>query len=265
MALRTYVLATLALSLCALPAKAGVRVVDEPLCDWLSGIGAAAQSHADREFAAAEGAARRALVALPRGAAAARAQAALGLALLARDAPAAAADALEAALGPPIPARAHLAFARGAALLAAGDAPRAARLFSEAAGGAGSLALAWTARLREAQALLAAGLAAEAVPLLEALLRAPADEAAAAEARLVLARALRATGDGDRAAATFRTLWLELPERPEAVAAGEALAAWRAAGGQIAPEEAAERAARAERLLVSGRPEAALAELEAAA
>ena len=237
--------------------------MDEPLCDWLSGIGSAAQAQADGELAVAEGAARRALLARPHGAAAARAQAALGLALLGRESPAGAADALEAALGPPMPARAHLAFARGKALLLAGDAPQAARLFSQAAVAAGPLALGPIARLREAQALLAAGLAAEGVPLLEALLRAPAD-ALAPEARLSLARALQAVRDDERAAATYRALWLEAPERPEAVAAGEALAAWRAAGGQLPPETGADHAARAERLLAAGRPEAALAELEAA-
>lgn len=258
-----YVACTLALCLAGTPAEAAGRV-EEPLCDWLSGIGTAAQSQAEGDYAVAEGAARRALLARPHGAAAARAQAALGIALLARDAPATAADALEAALGPPMPARAHLAFARGQALLAAGDAPHAARLFSEAASAGAGLALASTARLREAQALLAAGLAAEAAPLLEALLRAP-DEAAAPEARLALARALRTLRDDERAAATFRSLWLDLPDRPEASAAGEALSAWRAAGGPVPPESGADRAARAERLVAAGRPEAALLELEAAA
>jgi len=252
------------LGLLAAPATARARV-DEPLCDWLSGIGAAAQSQAEGEWAAAEGAARRALLARPHGAAAGRAQAALGLALLARDAPAAAAEALEAALGPSVPARAHLAFARARALLAAGDAPRAAHVFGEAAGAAGNLALASTARLHEGEALLAAGLAPEAAPLLEGLLRTSTQEAALPETRLALARALRALGDGERAAAIFRTLWLEVPELPEAAAAGEALAAWRAVGGQLPQETGADRAARAERLLASGRPEAALAELDLAA
>ncbi|HET7825589.1 MAG TPA: lytic transglycosylase domain-containing protein [Anaeromyxobacter sp.] len=246
------------------PTRATARA-DEPLCDWLSGIGAAAQAQSDGEWAAAEGAARRALGARPRGAAGARAQAALGLALLAREAPGPAAESLEAALGPPMPARAHLSFARGRALLAAGDAPRAAHLFAEAAGAAGNLALAPAARLKEAHALLAAGLAAEAAPILESFLRTAPDDPAAAEARLALGLALRAVGDGERAAATLRALWLELPDRPEAAAAGETLAAWRAAGVQIPPEAGAEHAGRAERLLASGRPEAALAELDLAA
>jgi peptidoglycan lytic transglycosylase len=267
-AFRTYArklaVATLSLLLSVTASRASARV-DEPLCDWLSGIGAAAQAQSDGEWATAEGAARKALLARPRGAAGARAQAALGLALLARDAPAPAAEALEVALGPPVPARAQLAFARGRALLAAGDAPRAARLFSEAAAAAANLALGSTARLREAQALLAAGLAAEAAPILESLLRASTDDAPAAEARLALGLALRAVGDGERAAATLRALWLDLPDRPEAAAAGETLATWRAAGVQIPPETGAEHAMRAERLLAAGRPEAAMAELDLAA
>lgn len=266
-AFRTYgpraAIATLSLFLWVTPTQARARV-DEPLCDWLSGIGAAAQAQSDGAWAAAEGAARKALAARPRGAAGARAEAALGLALLARDAPAAAAEALEAALGAPMPARAHLAFARGRALLAAGDAPRAAKLFGEAAGAAGNLALGPVARLKEAQALLAASLAPEAAPILESLLRASPDDPAAAEARLALGLALRAVGDADRAAATLRALWLELPDRPEAAAAGETLAAWRAAGVQVPPETGAGHAERAERLLAAGRPEAALSELDLA-
>ncbi len=133
------------------------------------------------------------------------------------------------------------------------------------AASARGLALADTARLREAQALLAAGLAAEAAPGLDGLLRGPLDDGLAAQARLALARALRALGDGERAAATYRTLWLEHPDRPEAAVAGEALASWRAAGGPVAPETGAEHALRAERLLAAGRPEEALLALDAAA
>jgi soluble lytic murein transglycosylase len=235
-----------------------------PLADWLGGIGRAAQSQASGDYAAAEGAARSALRARPHGAAAGRAQAALGLALLARDAPHEAADALEVALGAPNPARARLAYARGEALLACGDAPRAARLFAEAAAAAGALALAQPARLREAQALLAAGLASDAAPALDALLRGGLEGDAAAEARLALGHALRALGEGERAAETLRSLWLELPDRPEGAAAGVALAGWRAAGGPVPPESGAEHALRAERLLATGRAEEALIALAAA-
>jgi len=253
--------AALALLLAAAPARSGA---EEPLCDWLLSLAKAAQAQSGRDFAAAEAYAGRALRARPRGLAAARASASLGLALLAREDPARAAEALEVALGTPVPARFHLAFARAEALLAAGDAPHAARLFSEAKGG-GDLAVSRAAALRESEALLAAGLAAEAVPQLERLLRASSDPAAAAPVRLALARALRALGEDELAVATFRALWLELPDRAEALRAGDVLATWRAAGGPVPPETGADHAARAERLLASGRPDEALLALDAAA
>jgi soluble lytic murein transglycosylase len=249
------------LAVLALPSRAAAA---EPLCDWLLSIGRAAQAQADRDFSRAEAEARRALRARPHGTAAARASASLGLALVALEEPARAAEALEVALGSPVPARLHLAAARGDALLAAGDAPPAARLFGEAARGAGELALARTAALREAQALLAAGLATEAVPLLEAFVR-RADPASAAPARLALAQGQRALRQDELAVGTLRALWLELPDRPEGRAAGDALASWRAAGGPVPPESGADQADRAERLLVSGRPDDALVTLDAAA
>jgi soluble lytic murein transglycosylase len=257
-----YTLVAAAWVLAASPAHAA-GAGSEPLCDWLSGLAAAAQAQAEGDHAVAAGAAERALAARPRGIAAARAQASLGLALLALEAPADAAEALETALGSPVPARAHLAFARGRALLAAGDAPGAARLFAEA--GASDAAVATEARLREAEALLSAGLAPEAAPVLEALVAATGDEALSARARLALGHALRAVGAGDRAAATWRALWLELPERAEGAAAGAALASWRAAGGPVPHESGAEHAVRADRLLAAGRPEDALLALDAAA
>jgi soluble lytic murein transglycosylase len=206
----------------------------------------------------AEVAARRALAARPRGPASSRAALALGLALLARGAHEEAAEALETALAAPgTPARGHVAFARGEALLAAGDAPRAARLFAEAAA-AGELAVAREARFREADALIAAGLAAEAVPALEELLRALPEHPRAPAARLALARGLRETGEDARAAEAYRALWLELPERPEGRAAGAVLERWRAAAGPVPPPRGDEELARAERLLASGWPDAAL-------
>lgn len=258
---RTYAWAATAVALLAAAAPSAV-VAQEPLCDWLLSIGRAAQAQSERNFAAAEKEARRALRARPRGAAAARASASLGIALLALEDPARAAEALEVALGSAIPARLHLAFARAEALLAARDAPHAARLFAEAGRG-GDLAISRAASLREAQALLAAGLATEAVPQLEALLRAAPDAAAAAPARLALAQALRAVGQADLAVACLRALWLELPDRPEARAAGDALAAWRGAGGPVPPESAADHVVRAERLLAAGRPEESLLDLDA--
>jgi soluble lytic murein transglycosylase len=258
---RTYARAAAAAALLAvlLPAPAGAQ---EPLCDWLLSLGRAAQAHSEGDFGAAEGEARRALRARPRGAAAARASASLGIALLAREDAAGAAEALEEALGTPVPAPLHLARARGEALLAAGDAPRAARLFAQAA--RGDLAVSRAAALREAEALLAAGLAAEAVPQLESLLRAAADPVAAAPIRLSLAEGLRAVGRDDLAVLTLRALWLEVPDLPEALAAGEELAAWRRAGGPVPPDAGADHVARAERLLASGRADEALLALGAA-
>lgn len=254
---RSVLCAALALT----PAAAAARTA-EPLADWLAGIGAAAQAQADRDFPAAERAARRALAARPRGVAAARAQAALGLALLARGDALEAADALEIALGSPVsPARAHLAHARGEALLAAGDPSLAARLFAEAASH-GGLLVSSSARLREAQALLEAGLAAEALPSLERIAR--GSGAPSPPVLLALAHALRALGEDERAVAVLRTLWLELPDSPEAETAGAALDAWRSAGGPVPPDTGEERMDRAERLLAAGRPDAAISEVSAA-
>jgi soluble lytic murein transglycosylase len=253
----------LALAAGVLPTRARAAG-GSPLADWLAGIGRAAQAQASGDYAGAEGAARSALIARPEGPGAARAQAALGLALLARQAPGEAADALEVALGSPVPARARLAYARGEALLAEGEAHAAARLFSEAAAGASALALAGPARLREGEALLAAGLATYAAPALEALLREGLQGDAAARARLALGRALRALGDDARAQETLRALWLELPARPEGAAAGVALATWRSAGGPVPRESGVEHALRAERLIAAGRPDDALIALAAA-
>jgi soluble lytic murein transglycosylase len=259
----TYAAVALAAGLVAAAGPAPAAAA-EPLCDWLLALGRAAQAQADRDFARAEAEASRALRARPRGAAAARANASLGLALLALEEPARAAEALEVALGSPVPARLYLAAARAEALLAAGDAPHAARLFSDAARG-GDLAVARSAALREAQALLAAGLAAEAVPALRAVLDRAPEPGAGAAARLALGQGLRATGQDEAAVAALRALWLEVPDRAEARAAGDLLAAWRAAGGPVPAESGADGVARAERLLVAGRPEEALVALDAAA
>jgi soluble lytic murein transglycosylase len=260
---RTYAAVALAAALVALGLPAPARGA-EPLCDWLLSLGRAAQAQAGRDYVRAEAEATRALRARPRGPAAARAEASIGIARLALEDPARAAEALEVALGSAVPARLHLSAARAEALLAAGDAPHAARLFSDAARG-GELAVARTAALREAQALLASGLATEAVPGLEAVLRRTPDPAAAAAARLALGQGQRVLGQDELAVGTLRGLWLELPDRPEARVAGETLASWRAAGGPVPPDSAADHVARAERLVVAGRPEEALVALDAAA
>ncbi|MFT3915990.1 MAG: lytic transglycosylase domain-containing protein [Anaeromyxobacteraceae bacterium] len=205
------------------------------------------------------------MLARPRGPASALGQAALGLALAGRGEHEAATVALETALGgAPVPARAHLAFARAESLLAAGQAPLAARLFSQATLVPG-LALAHRARFREGDALFAAGLADEASAALEAVLAAAPEDRAAAHARLVLGRAARAAGDDARATATLRALWLERPAAQEARDAEAILSAWRSSGGPVPPFEPREHLDRAERLVLDGWPEAALAELDRAA
>ncbi|WP_041453423.1 lytic transglycosylase domain-containing protein [Anaeromyxobacter dehalogenans] len=251
-----------ALLLTARPACAA-RSVPEPLTDWLAGIGDAAQALAGGQADASAAAARRAFSARPRGAAGARAQAALGLALADAGQPADAAEALEVALAPAIaPARPHLAFVRGQALLASGEPHAAARLL-EQAGADPRLAVARRARFLAGEALVEAGLAAEAVATLDAALRAwPADPAAPA-ARLALGRAARAAGDEARAVETWRALWLEA-DLPQARSAGELLAAWRAAGGPVPLASADDHLARAERLVATARPDDALQELAAA-
>jgi soluble lytic murein transglycosylase len=249
-----------ALVAAAAPAVAAPR---EPLCDWLSGIGEAAEAQGAGDAGAAEIAARRALAARPRGPASARASAALGLAL-AKRAPAEAAEALEAALAErTMAARTHLAAARGEALLAAGDAPRAAALLGQAAR-ATDLAIARHSRHREAEALLAAGLAAEAVPLLEALVAETRDDPRTPAMRLALARGLGALGDVPAAAGALHALWLEAPASAEARGAGATLEAWRAAGAAVPAASPEDRLARAERLLAGGWPEAALLEVDEA-
>jgi soluble lytic murein transglycosylase len=237
---------------------------ENPLCDWFSGIGEAAQALADGRPERSEEAARRALAARPRGTAAARASAALGLALRARGAHAAAADALEVALAPPTaPARAELAYLRGESLLLSGDAPAAARLLGEAAR-AERLAVARRAGFLGGRALLASDLPSEAVAVLEPLLRLhPADPAAQA-ARLDLASARLALRDEARAVALLREVWLSA-DGPEAEAAGERLETWRRSGGPVPAPTAEDHLGRAERLLADGRAEPALREAERAA
>ena len=255
---RTGALAAVAALLLQAPLPAAASA--EPLCDWLSGIGDAAQALAEGRAEDSEHAARQALAARPRAAAGARAEAALGLALAARGVPADAAAALELALAPSTaPARAHLSFLRAEALLASGAAPQAAALFAAAAA-APELAIARRARFREADALLAAGLAAEAVPALEHLLEAWPTDLAAPAARLALAAGRRALGDEAGAAEAYRALWLDA-DLPEARIAGAALASWRAAGGPVPPATADEHLVRADRLLAVGRPEEALTEV----
>ena len=239
----------------------------EPFCDFFSGIGEAAQAQAEHDPESASAAARRAVAAAPLGASAARARAALGLALVAgrrpEDAPHAAEDLAAAIPSSAGAERAALLGARGEALLAAGRPDEAAVAFGDAAR-AGDLGAARAAAWREPDALLAAGRAADAAARAEALLRSHPDDPAALQGRLTLASARLAAGDARGAAEAWRAVWLDAPERPEAEAAGEALARWRAAGGPAPQPSGEDRLSRAERLLASGRPTEAIAELDRA-
>lgn len=252
-------LAALACALSCDPAVA----TETPLCDWLSGVSESAQALADGKPDRAEAAARRASGARPRGAAGARASAALGLALRARGEYREAAEELEVALAASTaPARAQLAYLRGEALLLDGDAPGAARVLAEAAR-AERLSVARRAGFLEGRALIGAELPEESVSLLERLLQRYPDDPAAPAARLDLAAARRATGDGAGAVALYREVWLSAVP-PEAGVAGERLEVWRNAGGPVPPSTWQDHLARAERLLVDGRPEDALRETELA-
>ncbi len=253
---------SLAAALCVLGcAPAGAT--ETPLCDWFSGLSESAQALADGQPDRSEAAARRALAARPRASAGARASAALGLALRARGEHGAAADALEIALASSIvPARAHLAYLRGEALLLDGDAAAAARLLAEAAR-AERLAVGRRAAFLEGRALLQAGLPQEAVALLEGLLqRYPGDPAAPA-ARLDLSAAWRAAGDDAAAVGLYRAVWLSAAP-PEADLAGDLLEVWRNTGGPVPAITPEDHLARAEHFLVDARPEDALRETQLA-
>ncbi|HSN90950.1 MAG TPA: transglycosylase SLT domain-containing protein, partial [Anaeromyxobacteraceae bacterium] len=133
------------------------------------------------------------------------------------------------------------------------------------AGSAGADAVGRRAAWREADALLAAGRPAEASARLEALAAAFPRDPRSPRGRLALGRALRLSGQDDRAAATWRALWLERPDVPEGRAAGEALERWRVDGGRIAPPSGQDHLALAARLLENGLAREALAETERAA
>jgi soluble lytic murein transglycosylase len=228
----------------------------------------AAQAQAESRPRAAEAAARRAWAARPAGEAGARAAGALGLALARDGRDRAAADALAASLrGPGGPARPRLELEHAEALLGAGRPGEAAAILGALAASAaseGAGAVARRAAWREADALLAGGRAAEAAARLEALIAAFPRDPRAVPARLALGQALRLSGEPERAAATYRALWLERPELPESRVAGEALERWRAAGGQVPPTTGDDHLARAARLLETGLARDALDEIERA-
>jgi soluble lytic murein transglycosylase len=252
-------LAGAALVLSCAPAHA----TETPLVEWLSSIGESAQALAELRPADAERAARRAQAARARGAAGARGAAALGAALHAAGAFGAAAEALELALATPtVPARPHLTWLRGEALLREGDAPAAARLLGEAARPQG-LALGRRAGFLEGRALVAARLPADAAETLDRLLARFPDDPRAPSARLDLAAARRAAGDVAGAVALLREVWLTA-RPPESEQAGARLEELRGAGVTVPEAGAEDRLTRAERFLADARPEEALREVDLA-
>ncbi len=232
----------------------------EPLSDWCSAAGGAAQALSAGEPALALPLARQAREALPRGEAGARAAALAGLALLELGRPHEAVGPLTAALAEPAagPAPA-LALALGQALHEVGRSAEALPHL-EAAGRDGPPATAGRARRLEASALRAAGRTAEAVVRLERLLGGAGEEEAPALA-LELASALRRVGREAEAVGRYRALVLERPERPEAAAALADLERWRGAGGPVSPLTAEDHLERAGHLVARALPAAGLAEV----
>jgi soluble lytic murein transglycosylase len=240
-----------------LPAAAFLTVVSAhpswagtSLSEYLDEAGAAAQALDDGDPYRAERAARRALAALPAGEAGARARLLLGLALDAGGHAQAAWPVLrEAVPGLPDSLRGAATLRLGAALARSNHPGAAAAAIAESATASAGAALA------EAEALLAAGLPGPAARALAG--------ATSPSARLALARAMRALGD-PRGGGILLALWVEHAGAREGEEAGRERDAWIRAGGPLSPPRAADRLARAERLLASARPALALAEVERA-
>ncbi len=254
-----------ALAALALPlgVRANPQVVGAPLTASWEGLADAVALLSKGEDAGAEVGARQSLAALPVGPLAARAELALGSALRAQGRLAEAERTLGLAaahLGDPDLA-ALSRFERGRALLALG---RAAEALAEWSAVADSevASLARRARWARAGALLQEGDAAGAAQLYEQLLTSDPRWEGAAAGRLELAEALRRSGDEAGAVATYRALWVELPDDPSGRSAGRALRAWRRAGGPVPLPSEDERLARAMRFLELSRPAGALAALE---
>jgi soluble lytic murein transglycosylase len=261
---RSWVRGAAAAILCAcLPLEAaGAPAAAEPLCEWLSGIGRAAQAQASGDAEAGVRAAREARAARPRGGAAARANAALALALSAAGRTEAALEAWAGAAAGEAAAT-ELARQHGEALLAAGRAAEAAVPLARAAADS-ELAAGLRARFVLGEALLRAGRTREGIAALERARTEAPDDDAAARAALLLAPALRTVGDEARAATLLRGLWLERPELPEAAEAGALLDRWRSARAAVPAASGEDHAVRAERLLWSGRAREAWDALAAA-
>ena len=147
-------------------------------------------------------------------------------------------------------------------VLRQGDMVAARALASQAADRTPESGLTPSALVRAAAVLRDAGDPAGAVTVLQRVLVRLADAPDAARARYALGEALLAAGDQKEAARVFQALWLQAPAA-FGDAAERQLKALADAGVTPAPPSAAERAARAERLLASGLIERARLESEA--
>ncbi len=242
------------------PPAPGAR---EPLCDWLDGLGAAAQARSDG-LPDAHLRARGALAALSTGDAGTRAGLEVALALRGPETVQERVRTLRAvaAAAPPV-TRATILALLGEALLESGD-PRGAVEPLRAASAEGSSAVAARARWRVADALHAGGFAEEAVAAWRPLLADPLASNFEPSARLAFASDLLSAGEPDLAARILRSLWSALPERAEASLAEALLDRWRADGAAIPPFAGEERVARALRLVSVGRAGEAVIELKRA-
>jgi soluble lytic murein transglycosylase len=230
-----------------------------PLSAWLDAMARSAVALATGDPSGAEVAARQALVARPRGEAAARADLALGLALREARRPGEAVPPLARALGrigdPTLTAAVQLELAE--ALFHSGHAGEATPLFAQVAASAPP-SMADRAAWRQADSLLRSGAFPEAVSVYRRLLALHPADPAAPEARFSLGEALRGSGDVAGAIATWRALWVERPEDPAGLAADGALRAWRRAGGAVPLPSDDDRMARAERFVELAMPGRAL-------
>jgi soluble lytic murein transglycosylase len=146
--------------------------------------------------------------------------------------------------------------------LGLGDVVAARALATQAADRTPESGLTPSALMRAASVRREAGDAAGAVTTLQRVVTRLADAPDAARARYALGEALLASGDQKEAASVFQALWLQAPAA-FGDAAERQLKALADAGVTPPPPSAAERAARADRLLGSGLIERARLEAEA--
>jgi soluble lytic murein transglycosylase len=143
-----------------------------------------------------------------------------------------------------------------------GDVVAARALATQAADRTPESGLTPSALMRAASVRREAGDAAGAVTTLQRVVTRLADTPDAARARYALGEALVASGDQKEAARVFQALWLQAPAAFGDATEGQ-LKALADAGVAPPPPSAAERAARADRLLASGLIERARLEAEA--